>query len=95
MTQPASADSLNRITSSVIECAIRIHRAVGPGLLESAYFGCLLFELSSYDLRIETQKSLPLIYRGTKIDCAYRADLVIEGLVIVEVKALDHSNAPL
>ena len=69
--------------------AIRIHRAIGPGLLEKAYWGCLCFELHSAALRIETQKSLPLVYRGVNIECAYRADLIVEGLVIVQVKALN------
>jgi GxxExxY protein len=89
MPNAVSTERLNRITSTIIESAIRIHRAVGPGLLEKAYFGCLCFELHSAGMRIETQKSLPLVYRGVKIDCAYRADLIVEGLVIVEVKALN------
>ena len=84
-----SVEPLNNITSRIIEAAIRIHRAVGPGLLEKAYWGCLCFELHSTGLRIETQKALPLVYRGVNIDCAYRADLIVEGLVIVEVKALN------
>ena len=85
----ASLERLNRLTSAIIEAAIRIHRTVGPGLLEKAYWGCLCFELSSAGIRIETQKALPLVYRGVKIDCAYRADLIVEGFVIVEVKALN------
>jgi len=84
-----SLGPLNRITSRIIDGAIRIHRAIGPGLLEKAYSGCLCYELSSAGLSIETQKSLPLIYRGVSIDCAYRADLIVDGLVIVEVKALN------
>ncbi len=94
MPPTASAESINRVTSLIIECSIRIHRAVGPGLLESAYLGCLLFELASHGLLVETQKALPLTYRGVKIDCAYRADLVVEGTVIVEVKSLE-SLAPI
>jgi GxxExxY protein len=89
MRPAVSAESLNRITSNIIECAIRIHRSVGPGLLESAYFGCLRYELVSSGLRIETQKALPLMYQGVQIDCAYRADLVVEDCIIVEVKALE------
>ena len=84
-----SIEQLNRITSPINAAAIRIHRAIGPGLLEKAYWGCLCFELHSAGLRIETQKALPLVYRGVNIDCAYRADLIVEGLVIVEVKALN------
>jgi GxxExxY protein len=90
MPEPTfSVEQLNHITSRIIEAAIRIHRAIGPGLLEKAYWGCLCFELHSAGLRIETQKALPLVYRGVNIDCAYRADLIVEGLVIVEVKALN------
>src|SRR5688572_6735032 len=83
-----SVERLNTITSAIINAAIQIHRTVGPGVLEKAYFECLCFELSSAGMLIEAQKTLPLIYRGVKIDCAYRADLIVEGLVIVEVKAL-------
>jgi GxxExxY protein len=89
MPDAVSIEQINRITSTIIESAIRIHRAVGPGLLEKAYFGCLCFEVSSAGLRIATQKALPLVYRGVNIDCAYRADLIVEGRVIVEVKALN------
>jgi len=89
MPNAVSTTQINRITSTIIEAAIRIHRTIGPGLLEKAYFGCLCFELSSVGLRIETQKALPLIYRGVNIECAYRADLIVEGLVIVEVKAIN------
>ena len=88
MPATASAESLNRFTSSVVQAAIDVHKALGPGLLESAYLGCLCFELSTNGLRIETQKALPLIYRGVRIDCAYRVDLIVAGQVIVEVKAM-------
>ena len=84
-----SLEPLNRITSAINGAAIQIHRTIGPGLLEKAYWGCLCFELHSAGLQIETQKPLPLLYRGVNIDCAYRADLIVEGLVIVEVKALN------
>jgi GxxExxY protein len=66
-----SVERLNTITSAIINAAIQIHRTVGPGVLEKAYFECLCFELSSAGMRIEVQKTLPLIYRGVKIDCAY------------------------
>lgn len=94
MTTPPSADSLNQLTSTAIDAAIRIHRALGPGLLERAYFECLSFELAAAGLQIETQKALPLVYRDLTIPCAYRADIVIEGLVVLEVKAVD-SIAPI
>ena len=94
MTALAFDESLNRLTSSIIEAAIRIHRTLGPGLLESAYLQCLRFEIISAGLNVESEKALSLLYRGVTIDCAYRADLVVEGVVIVEVKALD-SLAPI
>ena len=89
MSPLASSDSINRITSVIIECAIRIHRALGPGLLESAYLACLCLEVTKAGLSIEAQKSLPLVYLGVRIDCVYRADLVVEGIVIVEVKSVE------
>jgi GxxExxY protein len=89
MDKPTSAEALNRITSTVIDAAIRIHRAVGPGLLESAYLECLCFELVSAGLRIEAQKILPLVYRDVLVRRAYRADVIVEEAVVLEVKALD------
>jgi GxxExxY protein len=89
MDTPPSAESLNQLTSTIIDAAIGIHRALGPGLLESAYFECLCFELVLAKLRIEKQKALPLVYRDVTIRCAYRADLVVEGAVVVEVKAIE------
>jgi GxxExxY protein len=83
------AETLNRFTSTIIECAIRIHRALGPGLLENAYLCCLIHELTASRLQFERQKAIPLMYRGVTIDCAYRADLIVERAVVVEVKALD------
>jgi len=80
---------LNRITGSVIEAAIRVHRALGPGLLESAYEACLAYELAQLGFKVEQQKPLPLMYREIKLDCGYRLDLLVEEKVIVEVKAVD------
>ena len=84
-----NAESLNQLTSAIIGCAIKIHRVLGPGLLENAYMACLCHELAAARLRFESQKSLPLIYEGVRVDCAYRADLVVEGSVVLEVKAVD------
>ena len=74
MTQTLPAIEINRITWTIRKSSIRIHRKVGPGLLEKAYFGCLCYELLSAGLKLETQKDLPLLYDGVRIDCAYRAD---------------------
>ncbi len=87
MSMSASAETLNRLTSSVLDAAIRIHRALGPGLLESAYFACLEYELTEAKLRIERQRGVPLVYKGVRIECGFRADIVIEGSVLIEVKA--------
>lgn len=88
-----SADALNGITSSVIAAAIRVHRVLGPGLLEHAYLACLAHDLRSSALRIQVQKPVPLMYRGVRLDCVYRIDLVVEESVVVEVKALDQIAA--
>jgi GxxExxY protein len=85
----ATADTLNKITSRIIDAAINIHRALGPGLLESAYLTCLTRDLVEAQLRIQTQHAIPLLYKSVKAECAYRADLVVEGSVLVEVKALE------
>ncbi len=66
-----------------------MHRELGPGLLESAYEACLAFELESRGLRVERQRSLPVVYRGVRVDCGYRMDLIVEEQVIVELKAVD------
>lgn len=80
---------LNRITEAIIGAAITVHRELGPGLLESAYEACLAYELADRGLAFERQKALPVEYRGVKIDCGYRLDLLVEGKVIVELKVVD------
>ena len=89
MATTLTLEAINQITSTIIAGGIKIHRTLGPGLLEHAYLGCLCHELTRVGLRFETQKALPLFYDGTRIDCAYRADLIVEQAVIVEVKAVD------
>jgi len=84
--------SENEITHHVIGCAIKIHRALGPGLLESAYEACLCYEVLKTGLFAERQKAVPLIYQEVKLDCGYRADLVVEKKVIVEIKSVDALN---
>jgi len=83
------AEELNQITDKISGAAIKVHRALGPGLLESAYEACLTFELVEAGLSVEQQKPLPLIYRDVKLDCGYRLDLFVNGKVIVEVKAIE------
>jgi GxxExxY protein len=79
----------NQITQAIIGAAIEVHRGLGPGLLESAYEACLVYELGILGLKVETQKPLPLVYKSIKLDCGYRIDLLIEDKVIVELKAVD------
>jgi len=67
-----------------------VHRALGPGLLESAYEACLTFELTQRGLKVEQQKPLPVVYLEVKLDCGYRLYLLVEEAVIVEIKAVDH-----
>jgi|SoiMetStandDraft_2_1073263.scaffolds.fasta_scaffold450959_1 GxxExxY protein len=85
----AEALRINRITEKTIGCAIEVHRTLGPGLLESAYEECTCFELSHADLRFRRQVDLPVFYKGIKLDCGYRMDLVVEELVIVEFKTVE------
>ena len=88
MVELNRAKHLNAISQKVIGAAINVHRELGPGLLESAYEECLAFELVDGGLAIERQKPLPVAYRGIRLDCGYRLDLVVEGWLIVEVKAV-------
>lgn len=77
---------LSQITSDIIGAAIRIHRRLGPGLLESAYEACLAYELEGLGFRAQRQKPVPLVYEGVKLECGFRADLVVDGQVVVEIK---------
>ena len=79
----------NWISEKIIGAAITVHKELGPGLLESSYEECLYFELIQSGLYVEKQKPLPLIYKGVNLDCGYRIDLLVEGKVIVEVKAVE------
>ena len=74
------------LTPQIIGAAIKIHRKLGPGLLESAYEACLACEIQKIGLRVERQKAVPLIYETVKLECGFRADLVVEGRVAVELK---------
>lgn len=79
----------NALTERVIGLAIDVHRELGPGLLESAYEECLCFELKQSGLSHERQVPLPVVYKGARLDCGYRLDVVVEKEVIVEIKAVE------
>jgi len=82
-------DNINFITGQVVDSAIAVHKELGPGLLESTYEACLAHELVNRGLSVERQKNMSVTYRGTKIDCGYRLDLLVNGHVIVELKAVE------
>ena len=77
------------LTEQIIGAAIEVHRALGPGLLESAYQACLAHELSLRSVPFEQEKSLPVEYKGVHVDCGYRLDFVVVDKVVVELKAVD------
>jgi GxxExxY protein len=83
---------LNEITKIIIGCAIEVHRILGPGLLESAYEECLIYELIKKGLNIERQRSVPVVYKDIKLDYGYRIDVLVESSVIIELKAVDSIN---
>jgi len=82
-------DRLDKTTREIIGAAITVHRALGPGLLESAYEACLAFELRERRLEVLEQRPLPVVYRAVKLDCGYRLDLLVEGCVGAEVKTVE------
>ena len=85
----AETQGFNELTERVIGACIEIHRALGPGLLESAYEECLCYELSQAGIKFERQKALPVHYKDVKLDCGYRLDLVVEEKIIIELKAVE------
>ena len=82
-------NDLNKLSSSIIGAAIEVHKAMGPGLLESAYEECLCYELEGLRIAFERQKPLSIQYKGHAIECAYRIDLLVENAIVVELKAVD------
>src|SRR5207302_10891477 len=80
---------LNDLTKSVIGAAIEVHRALGPGLLESAYEICFCRKLNLRELRFQRQLAIPLEYKGVRLDCGYRADVIVEETLLLELKAVD------
>jgi GxxExxY protein len=83
------AMSQDQLTEKIIGCAIEVHKALGPGLLESAYEECLCYELSQKGCSFIRQVPLPVTYKGIKLDCGYRIDLLVHDLVVVELKTVE------
>lgn len=84
--------SENEISKEIIGAAIKVHKELGPGLLESANQACLYYELLKSGLRVEKEKALPLVYEEVQLDCGYRIDLMVENKVIVELKSVKELN---
>ena len=78
-----------QIISLVLKEAIYIHRTIGPGLLENVYKTCLVYRLREIGLNVEREKPIPVYFEGIKIDCGYRADMVVEGKVVIDTKCVD------
>lgn len=80
---------INEITHEILDSAYKVHSALGPGLLESSYQACLVYELRKKGLKVEVEKPLPLIYEEIKLECGYRIDILVENTVVVELKTVD------
>ncbi len=80
------------LTQKVIGCAMKVHSALGPELLESAYQECLCFELLRAGLNVEKQKPMPLVYSEVKLECGYRVDIMVERRLILEIKSVEAIN---
>jgi GxxExxY protein len=81
--------TVNEMTGTIIGAGVEVHRALGPGLLETAYVQCLCRELHMRGLEFVREQSVPVIYKGLKIDCGYRADIVVAGIVVLEIKSVE------
>ena len=79
----------NQITHEILDAAYKVHSNLGPGLLESTYQACLIYELKKKGLNLESEKGLPLIYEEVKLDCGYRIDILVESKVIIELKTVE------
>ena len=82
----------NELSSKIIGCAIEVHKQLGPGLLESAYQECLLYELKSAGLQVQKEKPMPIVYKEVRLDHGYRLDLLVENKVVVEIKTVEALN---
>lgn len=81
-----------QLTHTIIGCAMEVHKLLGPGLLESAYEECLVYELIKAGLNIERQRAVPVVYKEIKLECGYRMDILVENTVVVELKTVEAFN---
>ena len=79
---------LERLTWTIIKCGMKVHSALGPGLFESVYLTCFVFELREAGFKVDIKVKLPLVYRGIQLDCAYEIDIFVNDLVIIELKTV-------
>jgi len=84
--------SEDEIGKAIVNCSLKVHRELGPGLLESTYEACLAYELQQSGLDVRVQKPLPVVYKEVKLDCGYRIDLLIENKVVIEIKSVEALN---
>ena len=82
----------NELSKKIIGCAIEVHKQLGPGLLESAYQECLLYELKQVGLKVQKEKPMPIVYKDVKLDHGYRIDLLVDEKVVVEIKTVEALN---
>jgi GxxExxY protein len=82
----------NELSNKIIGCSIKIHKALGPGLLESAYKECLFYKLNQDGIYVEKEKPMPLIYENVNLECGYRIDLLVENKVVIEIKSVESIN---
>ena len=82
----------NQLAKRIIGCALEVHKAIGPGLLESAYQECLYYKLKQENLIVEKEKPMPLVFEEVQLNCGYRIDLLVENKVVIELKSVDSLN---
>ena len=82
----------NELSNKIIGCAIEVHNALGPGLLESAYKECLFYKLTTAGYNVEKEKAMPLVFENVKLECGYRIDILVENKVVIEIKSVDALN---
>lgn len=82
----------NKVANKIIGCAIEVHKALGPGLLENAYQECLFYKLQKEGLMVQKEKPMPLVFEEVKLECGYRIDILVENMVVVEIKSVESLN---